>query len=344
LPCWQALRSLALCNVEQQNVQAAATVTQLTSLGITTTESLSMSCLGTLTALRSLCLSFVRLEVPGLFLVSQQCISLSKLRLLFDVGIRAPLPNTNQPQPPLPSCSWPALLELQLGSVQAGLVSHVLPTPAAAPLLACLAPWELWPDSWPRGLQCASISVGRQAVLEQLAADLRCLAACSVPCQALWLMVNAPQLEQAAQQAAAVAPLAPTLTHLSMSFFAPPTLLSEQLEALCMALPQLRSLHLKCESQPLPSVSKLLGLHPSLCQLLLSGPASAEWARQLLLDCDAASATAGPQGTLTVQLPQLQEAELAAARQLWAQLAARVATPASRVVVTDFDGRDLLAA
>jgi hypothetical protein len=149
----------------------------------------------------------------------------------------------------------------------------------------------------------------------------------------------------AAQLTSAVAPLAPTLTHLSLLFYA---LTSQQLEAVCMALPQLRSLSLWEYDQPSvlspTSVSKLYLLHPALCQLLLLGAASAEWVEQLLAACDATSAAARPQGTLTVQLPHLHELELASARQLWAQLAARVTAPASRVVVTDHNGRDLLAA
>jgi hypothetical protein len=255
---------------------------------------------------------------------------------LYYVAVSAP----NQPQPPQAPCSWPGLLELQLDSVQAGLVSHVLPTLAAASLLARLVPWAACPDSWPRGLQCASVTGEQQTAMEQLAADLRCLAACPVPCQALHLVgVH----WQAAQLTSAVAMLAPSLTHLSLYFY---NLVPQHLEALCMALPKLRSLSLADVDHLFlspPSVSKLHSLHPSLCQLLLSGPASAEWVEQLLTACDAAAAAARPQGTLTVQLPHLHERKLAVAQQLWAQLAARVATPASRVVVTDHHGRDLLA-
>jgi hypothetical protein len=157
--------------------------------------------------------------------------------------------------------------------------------------------------------------------------------------------------------AAAVTPLAPTLTHLSLHTWTAAD--SQTLEVLCKALPQLRSLSLT--SWPLPAVSPQLLLHPSLCQLLLTGHASsAAWVQQLLDACKAASAAALPQGSLVVQLPHLQEAELAGAQQLWEQLAARNtggwasrlrgqallgargAAAASRVVVTDGKGRDLL--
>jgi hypothetical protein len=60
----------------------------------------------------------------------------------------------------------------------------------------------------------------------------------------------------------------------------------------------------------------------------------------LLLACALAQAAARPQGTLTVQLMFV---NAAVARQQWARLAAHVATPASRVVVTDGAGKDVLA-
>ncbi len=130
MPHWQALCSLVLNGVKQQHVEAAATLTQLTSLVIqSATEPLSMSCLGPLTALRSLDLHAVKLAAPGLSLVAQQCSSLTQLKLSL-VG-RDPF---------LPPCSWPALLELQLVRVHEGVVNHVLPTPATASLLARLGP------------------------------------------------------------------------------------------------------------------------------------------------------------------------------------------------------------
>ncbi len=321
-------------------MEAAATITQLTSLVIRHARDGVISCLGALKLLQSLSLKFMHLEDPGLYLVAQQCSHLTRL-VLSHVSISTPPPD--QPQP---ACSWPALQELQLDtSLPAGFIIKVIP-PGAAPLLARLATptLKVWPGRWPKGLQGASIEMlmDQLTTTQQLAADLSCLAACPAPCQALQLRGNAPKPEQAAQLAAAVALLAPTLTHLSMRFWT--EVESQPLEELCMALPLLRSLQLVYGGQPFPAESRLLLLHPSLCQLLLSGSASAEWVKQLLAACDAASAAPRPQGTLTVELPSMGGAELAAAREMWAQLAAKVASPASRVVVTDHEGRDLLAA
>jgi hypothetical protein len=198
--------------------------------------------------------------------------------------------------------------------------------------------------------------------MQSLAANaaLRCLVVCSVPCQALqlskaWLE---PELVGLAAQ------LAPTLTHLSLDDSCE---IEPSPEALCMALPQLRCLQLIFRERYCgtsirwPTVSERLLMHPSLRQLLLSGPASAEWVggwgynqatewvQQLLAACSAVSTAAHPQGTLTVQLPHLCKKELAAARKLWARLAARTSPraktkSASWLVVTDVDGRDMLAA
>ncbi len=105
--------------------------------------------------------------------------------------------------------------------VQPGVISHVLPTPQAAPLLARLAAFKGYmPRGWPKDMPCASLELTagtterQQAEVEALAADLRCLAACPVPCQALHLSLQ-PQV--LLQLAAAVASLAATLTHLSLA-------------------------------------------------------------------------------------------------------------------------------
>jgi hypothetical protein len=87
---------------------------------------ISRSCLSALTGLQSLSLTWMKLAAPGLSLVAQGCSSLTQ-----------PSPPGQTPPPQIP-CSWPALLELQLDDVQAGVVSHVLPIPQAAPLLARL--------------------------------------------------------------------------------------------------------------------------------------------------------------------------------------------------------------
>ncbi len=241
---------------------AAATLAQLNSLKLSAfgAAPIILGCLCALTGLQSLSLSGMPLAAPGLSLVAQGCSSLTQL-LLCAISISAPLPN----QPPLPPCIWPALLELQLNCVKAGLVSHVLPTPTAAPLLIRLAPFPEWPDSWPRGLQSSSLSwaVGGDQpgmAMAQLAADLRCLAACPVPCQALQLLCC--RVPDTAALAAAVAMLAPTLTHLYLDRWR--EVGAQSLEELCMGLPQLRCLFL---DHPRPTASGLL-LHPSLCQLL----------------------------------------------------------------------------
>jgi hypothetical protein len=202
----------------------------------------------------------------------------------------------------------------------------------------------------PQGLQRASFSLSTYTAephetVAQLVADLRCLALCPVPCQVLHLHLFLKQcmpLSVEDQVAAAVAELAATLTHLSLSLYLEggpnPAL------ALCQALPKLRSLKLY-ETQ-LSSMAPQLLRNPSLTQLLLRGTADAAWVEHLPLACKAATATPRPQGTLTVQLPtgQKDEAVLAAARQQWYELSAHVVTPASSVVVTDAEGRDLLAA
>ncbi len=63
----------------------------------------------------------------------------------------------------------------------------------------------------------------------------------------------------------------------------------------------------------------------------------------LLWGCLAVSMRVSDPHSFTVTLPYLDAAALAAARQLWAQLAGHVVAPVSRVVVTDWMGRDLLA-
>ncbi len=85
--------------------------------------------------------------------------------------------------------------------------------------------------------------------------------------------------------------------------------------------------------------------HPSLTLLKLARRLGSDQMGHLLSTC--AQAAARPQGTLTVQLLYV---DAAAVRQQWAQ-AQQVAAhdhvaipPASRVVVTDRTGTDLLAA
>jgi hypothetical protein len=185
--------------------------------------------------------------------------------------------------------------------------------------------------------------------MTRLAADVRCLAACPVPCQALKLtLVLNPSAR--AQLAAAVAPLAASVTHLYLRYEAdeqehdtdpmePATVLR-----LCQALPQLHSLIALSEDSYFSDLSDLLSLHqPTLCSIILAKPdeASRIWVKHLLRAC-ALEQAASARPPLTVQL-RLHTAELAAARQLWAQLAAR-APKVSQVVVTDSQGRDLLAA
>jgi hypothetical protein len=201
--CWQALRSLQLLDTQQGqgHIAAAATLTQLTRLLLDTQANpalSSLSCLSALTGLQSLRLCRIKLAAPGLSLLAQGCSSLTQLELS-NISMQ-PLPPGPPPPPQIP-CSWPALLELQLDDMQPGMVSHLLPTPQAAPLLGRLPAAHVsvntesrMPSSWPRDLQWASFALSahsaedRPAKIAQLAADVRCLAAFPVAC-ALWRFV-----------------------------------------------------------------------------------------------------------------------------------------------------------
>jgi hypothetical protein len=131
-----------------------------------------------------------------------------------------------------------------------GVVSHVLASQGSAPLLARLAPAAAdnihpHPASWPTELHQASWYLnandeeGQLAEVKQLAEDIRRLAACPVPCQAVQLLSNGKLLPSVwLQLAVAVAPLAATLTHLSQNLVSDPSAIL----SLCRALPQLHSL------------------------------------------------------------------------------------------------------
>jgi hypothetical protein len=360
--CWQALRSLDMTLTQQQDVAAAATLTQLIRLGLTAqggNQTLSLSSLSTLTGLQSLSLSQIALQA-GLSRVAQGCSSLTQLKLQL---CRMPDPPAEhaappgRPPPPQVPCSWPALLELRLWNVQPGVVSHVLPQ--SAPLLARLAPPDAddYPARWPKELHQVSWllqAVGEEqqlAEVAELAADVRCLAACPVPCHALLFCAAYSSLPPSAvwppQLAMAVAPVAVALTHLSLDLLVlhhvdrTGAADSSAILSLCQALPQLHSLRIGCD--PLPDLSALPLHRPPLKSISCKSHLlpSDSWVRHLLCACAVEQAAARPQ--LTVQLPALGAAALAAAKQQWAQLAARV-PQVSRVVVTDKGGTDLLAA
>jgi hypothetical protein len=241
--------------MEQKDVAAAAALTQLTRLFLQGDPIINVSCLSALTGLQSLALQGMQLAAPGLSLVAQGCSSLTQLQLRI-ISMQPPLPG--QLPPSQAHCSWPAMLELEVWGVLPGVVSHVLPTSKAAPRLAHLAKSRFahWPE---KNGACFKLRVANaeQQQLEdvgQLAADLRCLAACSAPCQALDIYCLRPDrlhphnqgqgltAEAAVQLAAAVAPLAPTLTHLFLNFDGMQQ--SQASMLIAQALPQLRSLYL----------------------------------------------------------------------------------------------------
>jgi hypothetical protein len=192
----------------------------------------NINCLGALTSLQSLSLQGLQLAAPGLSVVAQGCISLKQLQL-HQIRMQAPPP----PPPPQAPCSWPALVELQLGRVGQGVVSHVLPTRQAAPLLARLvAPKHILPQE----LQWTGVELQEGE-------------------EGQWLA-------EVDQLAAAVAPLAATLTHLSL-FLRGEEAEAELVLSLCQALPQLRSLHLDSFAHP-PYLSQLLQHRPPLSSLV----------------------------------------------------------------------------
>jgi hypothetical protein len=204
------------------------------------------------------------------------------------------------------------------------------------------------PRGWPQDLQWASFNLQMQANIAQLSADMSCLAACPVACQALsvsrhWLMGT--QAEHAAAQlqqlAAAVAPLAATITYLFLEFYVSPR--KAAVLSLCQALPQLHSL---CIGSTFffPDLSSLPQHRPPLRSLTLQcnmGCRNDSWTRDMLQACATEQGAARP--PLTVQLPRLPGQQLQAARLLWARLSTLMA-PVSRVLVTDCKGRDLMAA
>jgi hypothetical protein len=217
--CWQALRSLELIGAQQQHVAAAATLTQLTRLQLSSKKkslaAINVSCLSALTGLQSLSLKPLQLTAPGLSLVARM----------------AP--------PDWYDEEFSSLLELQWASFQ-------------------LAP-------------------GAAGKLADMAADMRHLAACPVPCQALVLLFfDYPSTEQAVQLAAALTPLAPTVTGLYLFMAGKEG--DETLElaavrgaavlSLCQALPQLVSLHI-ASSQQLPDLSDLPLHRPPLTSIIL---------------------------------------------------------------------------
>jgi hypothetical protein len=178
------------------------------------------------------------------------------------------------------------------------------------------AGFEVWTDA-------ENAPEAAAAAVAQLVTELNCLAACKVECQALqliWRDEEGPPADAAAQLAAALAQLAPTLTHMCLQW-------EKNTAQLCQTLPHLRSLVLGAGAKE-PDVAQLLLYHPSLTQLQVYGVASsfkAAWVEHLLLACTVARASDRPQGPLTVQLPPLWTDLLAAAQQQWAQLTAQAA-------------------
>jgi hypothetical protein len=144
--------------MDQEGVAAAATLTQLTRLHLQglpfdPLPVINLSCLSALSGLQSLALRGMQLAAPGLSLMAQGCSSLTQLQLRM---IRMQPPHPGQLPPSQAHCSWPAMLELEVERVLPGVVSHVLPTPQAAPLLAHPASPRSGFSRWPGTLQWAS--------------------------------------------------------------------------------------------------------------------------------------------------------------------------------------------
>lgn len=132
------------------------------------------------------------------------------------------------------------------------------------------------------------------------------------------------------------------MTHLSMNCFRSYVSLAALLSG---ALPQLRCLHVQSSGlAALPDISDLVLQSAFLVHLVLKASTEPRhtWVRDLLRACALAGAKVRPQGALKVELLEMEAEALQAAKQLWAQLVASVAAPASVVVVTDFFGADLL--
>jgi hypothetical protein len=143
-----------------------------------------------------------------------------------------------------------------------------------------------------------------------------------------------------------VAPLSATLTHLSFHFGHQGEFMDAAVvQSLCKALPQLHTLAVTQHCEEWPDMSDLPLHRPPLTSIILESGyfvPSDEWVTGMLRACALEQAELRP--PLTVQLPRLDAAGLEAAQQQWAQLTAEVAIPASRVVVTNLWGTDLLAA
>ncbi len=237
---WQALRSLDLDQVHQQVVEAVSKLCKLRALRLEGTASpLSVASLSALTALQSLTLSIMTLSAPGLSPVAHACSGLKQLKL---EGVKYQ-PAAPQAVPQTALCTWPALVSLQLYWVGVGVVSHVLPTLTAAPQLAALQDDEtqLW------SAFILSGAAEEQLIdIQRLAADVHCMASYPVLCKALMLQLPTSPLSHWSELAAAVAPLGPTLTHLSLGNYSAAKAPAAML--LCQALLNHRRTCMMCQS------------------------------------------------------------------------------------------------
>jgi hypothetical protein len=197
-------------------------------------------------------------------------------------------------------------------------------------------------------LECAAEE--QLAEIQQLAADMRCMASYPVLCKGLMLRLPTSPLSHGSELAAAVAPLGPTLTHLSLSNYSaagtPAALL------LCQALPRVKDVEVDAlPNADLHDVPQLLLRCPSIKALtfhpfLIADDHilhSRQWALDMVKACALAAGAQRPGGQLAVCLPDLPADVLQAAREEWAFLSSYLAASVTSVVVTGPDDIDLLA-
>jgi hypothetical protein len=218
------------------------------------------------------------------------------------------------------------LQKLQLSLIEPGVIRHVLPSAAAAPLLATL-------------LECAkferegcSFNVGSLSpqTLVLLADDLRALAAYpGVSCPTLAFYRLAPfHVPTQAELATVVAPLAASVRELILVFHEDAGEMEVSSAVACgfgASLTQLKELCIYCEN--LPDVGDLVLDHATLTLIkIFSREDCSAPVTSLLRACAVALGSVRPQGSLRVEIELWQEGPgITDAETQWARLKNKVA-------------------
>lgn len=360
---WQHLQSLNLPrDTTQSHMAAMGRLTQLTALTLDARDStsdwpedpLNLACLAALVGLQSLSLSHME-QLTGLPFVAQACSGITRLALH---AVSLPLLNPAHQQPAQPPCSWPSLVELEIHNVSPGVVSTVLPTAQAAPILAQLrVDGEDEGRSWLPDMQGHAVSIRlayatnaeQIQALERLAVDCACLAAVSgaVRCRALYMgSFNHSAMPPGfwARFAKALRPLGPTLTHLEM-MHVPSQIELGWARELALALPKLQRFEMYTEDKEgIPiGIGQLLLYCPSLKTLIITGAQPDTCSSLFDLLANAALLCAiSPQRVLELRLGVLlYRTMLEQAAEVWRELSAKLPGPSS-VMVTNDNGCDIL--